>query len=347
LETGCGCSRIRARLTERMKADTIRVFVTGATGFVGGALVRALARNGAQVHALARPSSDRSSLSDVAVIWHEADVTVPSSLAGIFPEATWVIHASGLLGQAGVSERVYGQVNVDGTRNVLTAALEMRNRPRVLHVSSPGVLGPIAGDPATEDAQLAPSNPYERSKAAAEEVARDFAARGLEVVIARPEFIYGPGDRHVLGLFRAIAGGRFFYINGGRHFCHPTFIADAVDGMLLCLSRGRSGEAYHITGPRPVAFRELGNTIANALGVRAPSLSLPRWSAYLGAAALETLGRLFPLTPPLTRSGVAFFSEDRRFSWQKARRELGYSPQSDLAPGVSQTVQWYRDHGWL
>ena len=330
-----------------MKADAIRVFVTGATGFVGGALVRALVRDGAQVHALARRSSDRTSLCDVPVTWHEGDVTVPSSLTGIFSDATWIIHASGRLGETGVPERVYEQVNVEGTRNILSAALEMRNRPRVLHVSSPGVLGPIAGEPATEDAQLAPSNPYERSKAAAEDVARDFAARGLEVVIARPEFIYGPGDRHVLGLFKAIRSGRFFYISGGQHTCHPTFIADAVDGMLLCLKRGRRGEAYHITGPRPITFRELGDTIAKALSVRAPSLSLPKWLASAGASGLEALGRLFAVTPPLSRSGVAFFSEDRRFSWHKAHQELGYSPQSDLATGVFETVRWYRERGWL
>jgi nucleoside-diphosphate-sugar epimerase len=330
-----------------MKADTRRVFVTGATGFVGGALVRALVRDGAQVHVLARRSSNHTSLDDVAVTWHEGDVTVPSSLRDILADATWIIHASGRLGETGLPERVYREVNVEGTRNILTAALDMRKRPRVLHVSSPGVLGPIAGEPATEEARLAPSNPYERSKAAAEDVARDFAARGLEVVIARPEFIYGPGDRHVLGLYTAIRRGRFFYINGGQHNCHPTYIADAVNGMLLCLSRGRPGEVYHITGPRPVSFRELGDTIAKALNVRAPSLSLPRRLASAGAAGLEVLGRLFGVTPPLSRSGVAFFSEDRRFSWQKAHRELGYSPQFDLAAGVSETVQWYRERGWL
>ena len=329
-----------------MTADTIRVFVTGATGFVGGALVRALVRDGAEVHALARRSSDRTSLDDVAITWHEGDVTVPSSLS-ILADAAWIIHASGRLGETGVPERVYEQVNVEGTRNILTAALDMRKRPRVLHVSSPGVLGPIAGDPATEDVHLAPSNPYERSKAAAENVARDFAARGLEVVIARPEFIYGPGDRHVLGLFKAIRRGRFFYINGGQHTCHPTYIADAVDGMMLCLEHGRQGETYHITGPRPVTFRELGDTIAKALSVPRPWLSLPRRLASAGAVGLEVLGRLFAVTPPLSRSGVAFFSENRRFSWQKAHNELGYTPQSDLAAGVSQTVQWYREHGWL
>lgn len=330
-----------------MKPEAMRVFVTGATGFVGGALVRALVRDGAQVHALARRSSDRSSLDDVAVTWHEGDVIVPSSLTGILADASWIIHASGRLGEAGVPEQVYQEVNVEGTRNILNEALQTRNRPRVLYVSSPGVLGPIAGDPATEDAQLAPSNPYERSKAAAEDTAREFAAKGLEVVIARPEFIYGPGDRHVLGLFKAIRRGHFFYISGGQHTCHPTFIADAVDGMLLCLRHGRRGEAYHITGPRPVTFRELGDAIAHALGVPAPTLSLPKWLASSGAAGLEILGRVLAVTPPLSRSGVAFFTENRRFSWRKAQQELGYSPRSDLAAGVLQTVHWYREQGWL
>ncbi len=331
----------------QINVEPARVFITGATGFLGGALARALAQRGAEVHALVRPGADRRALDGLPVIWHEGDVTAPASLKGIFARAAYVIHAAGRLGEPGVPEEIYRRVNVDGTRNVLLAAMDAMDTARVLHVSSPGVLGPIAGDPAGEDAPLAPSNPYERSKAAAEEIARDFAGRGLPVIIARPEFAYGPGDRHVLRLFRAILRGQFFYVDLGRHFCHPTFIDDAVDGMLLCLSRGRTGEAYHITGPHPVTFREFAETIAHALGVPPPRFSMPRWLAMAGAGALEGLGRLAGWKPPLSRTGVAFFSEDRRFSWQKARNDLGYSPRHDIATGVSRTWQWYRQRGWL
>jgi nucleoside-diphosphate-sugar epimerase len=167
------------------------------------------------------------------------------------------------------------------------------------------------------------------------------------VVIARPGFIYGPGDRHVLGLFKAIHSGRFFYIDGGRHWCHPTFIADAVAGMLVCLSRGRPGEVYHIVGPAPVTFRELGKTIATKLGVRAPWLSLPRRAAAAFARGSEIVGPAIGRTPPLTRTGVAFFGEDRIFSRKKICDELGFTPQNDLAVGIAQTVGWYREHGWL
>ena len=124
---------------QQMNTDRIRVLVTGATGFVGGALVRALVRDGAEVHALVRRSSARTSLDGVAVNWHEGDVTVPSSLSGLLACATWVIHASGRLGEAGVPERVYELVNVEGTRNILREALETRPRPRVLHDRRPGV----------------------------------------------------------------------------------------------------------------------------------------------------------------------------------------------------------------
>jgi nucleoside-diphosphate-sugar epimerase len=261
--------------------------------------------------------------------------------------AVWIVHAAGRLGQAGVPEEVYHRLHVDGTRNVMAAALATGSQPRVLHVSSPGVLGPIAGGPAAEDAPYGPTNPYERSKAAGERVALEFASRGLPVVICRPGFVYGPGDRHVLGLFQAVRRGRFFYIAGGRRFCHPTFVDDAVAGMLLCLRSGRSGAIYHITGPRPVTFRELGETIATALGVRPPWVSLPRWSAMLAAMGFEALGRLSGRKPPLSRTGVAFFSEDRLFSWQRAHEELGYTPKYDLATGVARVVAWYRQQGWL
>lgn len=325
----------------------MRAFITGATGFLGGALARALAQEGVEIHALRRPSADRRALEDVAITWHEGDVTVPQSLSGVLRGAEWIIHAAGRLGRAGVPDEAYRALNVDGTRNVMAAALATGSRPRVLHLSSPGVLGPTGREPVEEDAPFAASNPYERSKAAAELVALEFAAKGLPVVVARPGFIYGPGDRHVLGLFRAIQRGRFLYIGGGRHLCQPTYVADAVAGMLACLRRGRAGEVYHLAGPRPLTFRELGETIAAGLGVAPPRWNLPRWLAMLGATGLEALARVTGRAPPLSRTGAAFFSENRVFSWQKAHRELGYLPGYDLANGVLLTAAWYRRHGWL
>jgi dihydroflavonol-4-reductase len=327
--------------------DGMRVALTGATGFLGRALARALAQQGVDLHVLCRRTSDRSPLDGMAVTFHEGDVTIPESLHELVAGAEWIIHAAGQLGRATVPERAYQRLNVEGTRHVMAAALTTGDGPRVLHLSSPGVLGPTGSHPATEGAPYAPSSPYERSKAAAEQVALEFSERGLPVVIARPGFIYGPGDRHVLGMFRAVRRGRYFYIGGGRALCQPTFIDDAVAGMLACMSRGRAGEVYHLAGPRALTFREMGETIAAALGVSPPRLSLPRWPVMIGAAGLEIASRLTGREPPLSRTGVAFFSEDRVYSWEKARLELEYAPQHDLEDGVRCTVAWYRDRGWL
>ena len=324
-----------------------RVLVTGATGFLGGALARALSAEGAEVHALVRPGSDRAALDGVAIAWREGDVTDLSSVRRAIAGVDWVVHAAGRLGRAGEADAIYRTVNVDGARHVLEAALAASPRPRVLHLSSPGVLGPTRPDGAAEDAPLAPGNPYERSKAAAEAIALALAGRGLPVVVARPGFVYGPGDRHVLGLFRAVQSGRFFHVDGGRRLCQPTFVADAVAGMLACMAAGRPGRVYHVVGPRAVTFRALGETLATALGVPAPRLDVPRWAAMAGATALEVAARALGRTAPLGRTGVAFFSEDRVFSGRRAREELGFAPTHDLAEGAAETVAWYRTRGWL
>ena len=320
------------------------VAVTGATGFIGQGLVRALVAKGMAVVALARPGAVRQGLDGLDIHWVEGEVTKPESLKGKFSGANWLIHAAGMLGQAGIPESTYQQLHVEGTRHVLDAATSCS---RILYISSPGVLGPINGPPADESQPLAPSNAYERSKAAAEEVALSFAGQGAPVIIARPEFIYGPGDHHVLGLFRAVQRGQFFYISGGHATCHPTYIDDAINGLLGCLQKGQPGEIYHITGPRPVTFRELGRRMATAMKVRDPWLSIPKPLAWLGALVLERVAGLTGIEPPLSRTGVAVFSENRRFSWEKASRELGYQPQFELQEGLDRTVNWYRQEGYL
>ena len=356
----------------------MKVVLTGATGFVGGALARRLAAEGLELHALTLPGSDRSRLAGVPVTFHSGDITTPAGLDGLFDGATWVIHAAGMLGRAGVSAATYNRINAEGVGHVLAAVERAWQQGRtaaglrVLHVSSAGVLGPVrqagmkdeggrmSSEPPLRDSSfrlhpssfdesspLAPSNAYERSKALGEAVAAGFARDGLPLVVARPEFIYGPGDVHVLGLFRAIQRGLFFYIGDGTNTCHPTYVDDMVDGLLACLRRGAPGGVYHIAGPRPLPFRELAETIAAALGVPPPRWRVPVPLAWLGAAGLEAAGRLTGRDVPLSRTGVAFFSENQRSTYAKAERELGFAPRVELRKGVERTVGWYRQEGLL
>ncbi len=323
-----------------------KVVITGITGFVGGAMARAAAAAGHELVALVRPTSRREYLADLPIRWHSGDVTKPETLHGLLDGADGLIHAAGMLGQTGVPESRYFALHEQGTVNILAEA-EKAGVSRILYVSSPGILGPISGPPAEETAPFAPTNSYERSKAAAEQAVQIFIRAGLPVIIVRPEFIYGPGDYHVLGLFQAVAKGRFFTIGGGQAHCHPTFIEDAVQGMMLAFTKGVVGEIYHIAGPTPVTFQELGRTIAAALNVPAPRYNIPHWLALAGAAGLEMVGKISGWRPPLSRSGVAFFTQNRHFSWQKAYHHLGYTPQYDLLQGVKTTIAWYRDRSLL
>ena len=340
-----------------MSQPSLTVAMTGATGFLGRALAARLLQAGHRLRVLARPTTDRSVFADSAVEWVAGDLDDAKTLAALVRGADRIIHAAGMLGEFGISEETYRRVNAEGTRHVLaataTALAEGDLGPdlRVLHVGSAGVLGPIRGraDGFLFDETMppAPSNAYERSKALAESYTREFALTGLPVAIARPEFVYGPGDLHVLGLFRAVQRGMFFYIGNGRNHCHPTYIDDAVDGMIACLEQGQPGQAYQIAGPRSVSFRELAGTIAAELGVPPPRLQVPKALAMLGAAGLEVVGRTTKRAIPLSRTGAAFFSEDRRFTTAKAELELGYRPRIDLAEGVARTVAWYRQRGLL
>lgn len=319
------------------------VAITGANGFIGSIVARRLIADGVAVRAIVRPGADMTRLDALPITVVEADVLDPRTLRRVFAAADGVVHAVGKLGQVGVPEDEYHVLHVGGTRHVLDAIAALDERPRILYISSPGVLGPIDGDvSADETFPLAPSNAYERSKAAAEMMVQRYIDK-LPIVIGRPEFVYGPGDTHVLGLFKAVQRGAFFYVDSGLARCHPTYADDAADGLVRALRSGKPGDIYHIAGPHPTTFFQLARDLADALAVMPPSISLPRGTALRAAGALERISK----QPPLSRDAVAFFADDRHFSWQKAQRELGYTPHVTWREGADRTAQWYRAQGLL
>jgi len=326
----------------------VRVLVTGATGFTGGHLARGLAGRGHDVVALVRDDTRASALKADGIAVAPGDIREAGEVERAAQGAEVIYHIAAIYRQAGLRDDEYRAVNARAVATVIEAAHRAGVR-RVVHCSTVGVHGDVEHPPADEDAPLKPGDIYQVTKLEGEEAARDAAARtGVEVVIARPTGIYGPGDRRLLKLFRGVARRRFVVLGSGEIFYHLTHIDDLVEGFRLCGEvPGAAGRTYILAGGEVTTLNELIRIIADVAGVEPPSLRLPVWPVWIAGAACEAICAPFGIEPPLYRRRVDFFTKSRAFDIGRARRELGYTPQVSLREGIRRTLEWYRSAGWL
>jgi nucleoside-diphosphate-sugar epimerase len=324
------------------------VALTGATGYTGGHLLKALRARDDAVSALVRGSSSAGSLAECGARVVEGDLASPESLSRLVEGCEAVLHVAAVYRTAGHRDAYYREINVGGTERLLEAAARAGVR-RFVHTSTVGVHGHVAEPPADEGAPLAPGDIYQETKAEAETLALRFhRTRGLPVVVVRPGAIYGPGERRLLKLFRAIARGYYAIVGSGRAFYHPVYIDDLVAGFLLALDQpDAGGEAFILAGPRYVSQLELAQLIARHTGGRVLPFRIPAGPLQLAGAVCEALCVPLGIDPPLHRRRVDFWTKSRAFSIDKARRLLGYAPQVDVEQGIARTAAWYRDAGWL
>lgn len=325
--------------------------MTGGTGFLGQHLVCSLREQGLPVRALIRPTSKTHTIAASGAALCLGDVLEPVSLRAALQDVTIVFHLAGRLHMPGVTDRAYQQIHVEGTQNLLEACLGSPSLRVVVHVSTTGVLGPTGPQPATEETTTVrgPSNSYEESKAQGESMALVFAQQhNLPLVVARPSLVYGPGDLHLLGWFRAIQRGYYRVVGRGSNQLHPIYIDDLIAGLICCARMpGAIGRVYHLVGPRPVAIKELAAAIAQAVGRPLPRWHLPLPLARTAAALFERLPALPPTARPLTQSRIDFMVENRAYCGKRAKTELGFTPNIDLETGLPKTVAWYRQEGLL
>jgi nucleoside-diphosphate-sugar epimerase len=318
-------------------------FVTGGTGFIGRHLIPALAGRGWKVKVLVHETELPARLGAEVVSGDIRDRTIlMSGCAG----ADTVFHLAAAVGSAVVDRSLFREVNVRGTEAVLDAAREAGVR-RVVHVSSAGVLGAVEpGVVADETYAPRPRNLYDRTKLEAEQAAQRAAERGADVVIVRPGWVYGPGDRRTFKLIKAVDGGRLFLLAGTKGRQTPVHVDDLVAGLIAGAEKGAPGGLYHLAG-EVMPVEEMVAAIAAACGRRPPRFRLPKTPMVVAAVVLEAAFGLFRKEAPLNPGKLSFFLHPKAMSSEKARRELGFSPQRGFAEGMRLTVAWYRENGWL
>jgi nucleoside-diphosphate-sugar epimerase len=315
----------------------MKIFITGASGFVGGAFVKAYAKEH-QITAMSR-----SEKSDAAIKALGA-TPMRAALGEVRTEQLKgfdaVVHCAAYVEEWGPWSE-YWRVNVAGTKELLVAA-KGADVKRFVHIGTEAALfyGQHMRD-VDEHYPLALDSPfpYSRTKAHAEKAVREAndSATDFTTIVVRPRFVWGPGDQTILPAVKAmVEKGQFAWIDGGRNRTSTTYIGNLVYAMNLALTKGQGGDAYFVLDGPPVVFREFMTKMLKAGGVTPGDRAVPGWLVRTIAYVGEKIWRGLNLKgkPPLTRFTANIMSRDCTLVDTKARREMGYAPPTSIDDGL-------------
>ncbi len=326
------------------------VLVTGATGFVGSAIVRALLAADYRVRALVRATSPRGNLAGLEVETAEGDICDAGAVAGAMAGVRYVVHAAADYRLWARDPDAIVRTNVEGTRTVMEGALAA-GVERIVHTSSVATLAQRAdGRPADETLPLSETaalGAYKRSKIAAERLVEGMITRAaLPALIVHPSTPIGPRDSRPTPTGRVIvaaACGRMpGFVDTGLNLVH---VADVADGHVAALVRGKIGEHY-LLGGENVLLADLLRAIARSVGRQPPRWKLPRAPLYPLAAAAEMVAGITGREPLLTLDGLRMSKQRMFFSSAKAERELGFHARP-WGEGLREAIDWFRGAGYL
>jgi dihydroflavonol-4-reductase len=327
----------------------MKALVTGATGFVGAAVARALIAARWQVRVLARQESDRSNLRELDVEVAIGDLVDLGSIERAAAGCDGLFHAAADYRLGAPDPAQLYRHNVEGTRHVLMAA-RSAGVQRVVYTSSVATVGiPADGTPGDERTPVAIHNMighYKRSKFLAEQQVLEAARGGLNVVLVSPSTPVGPGDVKPTPtgqlVLDAAAGRMPAYVDTGLNIVH---VDDVADGHLKAYERGQAGERY-ILGGEDMTLRQILGQIAALVGRKPPSVRLPYGLVLPMAYLAEGYSKLSGRSGRLTLEGVRMSRKRMFFSSAKAMRELGYRWRPPVQ-AFEDAIRWFREHGRL
>ena len=327
----------------------MKILVTGGTGFTGKALVRRLLNDGHQVVALdfqegLKTQELRDWGAEVVIGTVTDKEVVDRSMKGV----EVVHHLAAAFRQLNVPNSYYWDVNVEGTRNVLEAA-RRENVKKFVYCSTCGVHGNVDNPPGNEESPINAADYYQQTKYEAEPIVKEYQQKGLETTILRPAAIYGPGDpERFFMIFKRVNKGMFPMFGNGKTLYHPLYIDHLVDAHVLAQEPGKgAGEAYLIADEEYIEIEALVKKTAAALEVDVKIPHYPVMPVIVVGHICEKVCKPFKITPPIFPRRVDWYRQNRAFSIDKAKRDLGYAPHISIDEGLRRTAVWYRKEGYL
>lgn len=324
-----------------------KFFITGGTSSIGRVLVKELSWQGIPMNVLVRPNSNRKSITLPGVTFVDGDVTDSRSIQQGVKDCTAIVHMAAVVG-GNLPEEEWWKINRDGTKNVLQAAFD--NHLNMVQVSTMSVFGHTEQDKIADETKKIDASKYislyQKTKHAADELAFDYAGKGLSVKIVYPAFGYGCSaaashpSMQDQTLLRMAAGKPTAIMGSGKNKLCLSYYLDTVQGILLALKKGRPGDDF-LLGNENLTFSEIWAAIAEVLGKTPPKKRIP-------LPLLKTIASLSRLLTGRSVFPPDFFdmiSENWCFSNRKAVTKLGWQPHS-FRDGIRETWQEYQQQGW-
>jgi dihydroflavonol-4-reductase len=329
----------------------MKVFITGGTGFIGSRLAIASREKGHAVALLGQTNTQAEQENHRLLERHGIKASLGSvlerdKLVDMARGCDVVFHLAAAQHEANVPDEHFYKVNVEGTRNMLEASVAGGVK-RFVHGSTIGVYGSAMEGEIDENSPMRPNNIYGVTKREGEQLALSFNEK-LPVSAVRISETYGPGDRRLLKLFKAIQKNVFFVIGKGDNKHQLIYVDDLVDGMYLAANDPKAvGQVFVLAGKEVLTTQEMVDIVADCLGTRIPRLHAPMLLFKTAAVLMEKTLAPLGIQPPLHRRRLDFFRKSFFFSQEKAASVLGFSPKTDFRHGVAQTAAWYKENGML
>jgi 2-alkyl-3-oxoalkanoate reductase len=327
----------------------MKVLVTGGTGFTGKALVRRMLDEGHQVVALDckegyKTHEIRGWGAEVVL----GSITDAQVVQRCMRGVEVVHHVAAAFRELNLPPHEYHNINVEGTRVVLDAALQAGVR-KFVNCSTCGVHGNVDHPPGDENSPIQPADYYQQTKFDAEHVVLDYVGKGLKATILRPNAIFGPGDlgRYRM-IFRQLRRGWFPMLGDGQVLYHPLYIDNFMDAFVLAMEGDKGvGEAYLIADEEYVTIADLVRRAAQAMGRSVRFVHLPVWPVVTAGYVVEAACKPFGVAPPIYPRRVDWYRQTRAFRIDKARRDFGFRPRIGLDEGLRRAAEWYEREGLL